>query len=264
MAMDEDLLNDFERCAADAAADEVRMAVLVARTLDSDVRDAAVRAQFDQLTGRRAAGQSPWEFLRDQAFAGNALDYAALDNSNIAWVLDNRRGIPITLAVVLIHVARAAGRRATGLNFPGHFLVQIDEEIVDPFIMTPVTRQALIEGLPPGTRGQPASALFAPASTLAVGLRMLNNVKHAHLNAAAWHRALDIVDAQLRLAPRQSALHLEQGDLWVRLGVAQPARAAYETALRHAGESTAAAADELRRAVAMRLGQLGDASDTIH
>jgi regulator of sirC expression with transglutaminase-like and TPR domain len=262
--MDQDLLDDFDRCAGDPAVDEVRIAILVARTLDSSVRGEAVEARLDELASLRPSSQSPWQFLRQQGFGGNRRDYASLDNSNLAWVLENRRGIPISLAVVLIRLARAAGHEAKGLNFPGHFLVQVDEAIVDPFVMQPVTRRELVENLPPGVRSGPETALFAPASTVAVGLRMLNNVKLAYTNAAAWHRALDIVDAQLRLAPQQSPLYLERGDLWVRVGLAQPARAAYQTALSLADRLPAAQADEVRRAVEARLGQIGDASDTIH
>jgi regulator of sirC expression with transglutaminase-like and TPR domain len=261
--MDEELLNEFERSAADPATDEVRIAILVARTLDPAVRGESVRSELDVLSGR-CGSRLPWEFLREEGFAGNELDYAALDNSNLAWVLQSRRGIPITLAIVLIHVARAAGRSATGLNFPGHFLVQVDGNIVDPFVMRIADRQTLIERLPAEARARPAQTLFAPAPALAVGLRMLNNVKLAHLTTGAWHRALDIVDAQLRLTPRQAALHLERGDLWVRVGLAQPARAAYEQALELAAALPAADADELRRAATARLDQLGDASDTIH
>jgi len=261
--MDNDLLDDFQRCADDAAADEVRMAVLVARTLDPLVSDQWVEARLGELASR-GAGQAPWELLREHGYGGNLQNYAALENSNIAWVLEHRRGIPISLGVVLIRLARAAGHAATGLNFPGHFLVQIDELIVDPFAMQPVAREELLAQLPAELRLQPTAQLFAPASTVAVGLRMLNNVKLAHLSAAAWHRALDIVDAQLRLAPKQSALQFERGDLWLRLGLSQPARAAFEQALALADELPPVAAEEVRRVAQARLDSLGGASDTIH
>ncbi|MFU8814901.1 MAG: transglutaminase family protein [Pseudomonadales bacterium] len=262
--MDESLLEAFQDCAEDPAADEVRMAILVARTLDPAVRGDRVEARLGALAALGTPGQAPWELLREQGFAGNLQNYSALENSNIAWVLEHRRGIPISLAVVLIRLARQAGHSATGMNYPGHFLVQIDEVIVDPFVLQPVTRQQLLEQLPDDVRARPASQLFAPASTVAVGLRMLNNVKLAHLNAAAWHRALEAVDAQLRLAPRHSSLHLERGDLWRRMGLIQPARVAYAEALALADELPPAAAEEVRRAVQARLDDLGGASDIVH
>jgi regulator of sirC expression with transglutaminase-like and TPR domain len=259
--VDQDLLKDFGRFVADPAADEVRMAILVARMLDETVRADAVNTQLAELAARRPPGQSPWDFLRSQDFRGDAQTYASLHNSNLAWVIEHRRGIPITLGIVLLHVARLSGHGAVGLNFPGHFLVQVDAVTVDPFVMQPVVRQDLVSQLPAEARALSEAQLFAPASAVAVGLRMLNNIKLAHLTAAAWHRALDIVDAQLRLAPHQSLLHLERGDLWRRVGLAQAARAAYQQALALA---SAADAEDVRKAAEARLGDLGDARDIIH
>jgi regulator of sirC expression with transglutaminase-like and TPR domain len=259
--VDHDLLEDFARCNADPAVDEVQMAVLVARTLDEAVRLDAVEARLDDLLQQLPAAREPWDFLRAEGFLGDTDTYAELHNSNLAWVLEHRRGIPITLGIVLIRLARRAGRAAVGLNFPGNFLVQIDDVTVDPFAMQPVVRRDLVERLPPDVRALPDAQLFAPASVIAVGLRMLNNVKLAHLTAAAWHRALDIVDAQVRLAPHHSLLHLERGDLWRRIGLVRPARAAYQQALTLAN---AAQAEEVGKAAEARLADLGDAGDTVH
>jgi regulator of sirC expression with transglutaminase-like and TPR domain len=261
--MDQDLLEDFARCAADPAADEVRVAILVARALDPAVRPADVEARLAGLVGHVSA-RAPWEFLHAQGFAGDRQDYEAFRNSNLAWVLEHRRGIPISLGVVLIGLARATGHNAVGINFPGHFLVQVDEVLIDPFAMEPVERPVLLSALPDDLRVLPAAQLFATASPVAVGLRMLNNVKAGHLRAAAWHNALDMVDAQLALAPEQPGLYLERGDLWRRIGLAQPARAAYESALALAADLPTEQAEEVRRAAQRRLGDLGGANDTVH
>ena len=52
-------------------------------------------------------------------FRGNRDHYSDVRNSCLNQVLDRRTGIPITLAVVYIEVARRAGLRAEGINFPG-------------------------------------------------------------------------------------------------------------------------------------------------
>jgi len=57
-------------------------------------------------------------------FAGNRADYYDPRNSFLNEVLDRRLGIPISLAVILIEVARHAGVQADGVGFPGHFLVR--------------------------------------------------------------------------------------------------------------------------------------------
>ena len=58
-------------------------------------------------------------------FRGNRDRYADVRNSCLNQVLDRRTGIPITLAVVYMEVARRAGLRVEGVNFPGHFLVRV-------------------------------------------------------------------------------------------------------------------------------------------
>ena len=57
-------------------------------------------------------------------FAGNDAHYEDPRNSFLNEVLDRRTGIPITLAVVYMEVARRAGLHVEGINFPGHFLVR--------------------------------------------------------------------------------------------------------------------------------------------
>ncbi len=57
-------------------------------------------------------------------------------NSYIDQVLDRRRGIPISLSVVLIEVGRRCGLRLDAVGMPGHFLVRdpaTPEELIDAF-----------------------------------------------------------------------------------------------------------------------------------
>src|SRR3712207_9465626 len=76
-------------------------------------------------------------------FRSNREQYEDPRNSCLNEVLERRTGIPITLSLVYIEVARRAGVRAEGINFPGHFLVRVLQDlhtddpgeglIVDPF-----------------------------------------------------------------------------------------------------------------------------------
>src|SRR3954469_19436689 len=58
-------------------------------------------------------------------FSGNREHYDDPRNSFLNEVLDRRTGIPISLAVIYLEVARRAGVRIEGVNFPGHFLVRL-------------------------------------------------------------------------------------------------------------------------------------------
>ena len=70
-------------------------------------------------------------------FHGNAEDYYDARNSFFNEVLDRRTGIPITLAVVYLEIARRLGLTLHGVGMPGHFIVKYqdpDEELfIDPF-----------------------------------------------------------------------------------------------------------------------------------
>src|SRR5262245_60009848 len=85
---------------------------------------AQARALSDQL------------FLR-AGFKGNTDDYYDPKNSFLDEVVARRTGIPITLSVVYVEVARRAGILARPISFPGHFLVGIDDHqrrvVIDPF-----------------------------------------------------------------------------------------------------------------------------------
>lgn len=194
---------------------EFEASLLVARALDPDVSPMLVRAQRDALVASLDPGLPPWEALKAIGFAGDREDYGALANSRIDQVMERQRGIPISLAILLLEAARHVGLTAVGLSHPGHFLVQIETQLVDPFNLGP---------LPPG----PATP---PATPIAVLLRMLNNVKGHFLQAQELHRALDLVSLQLAVAPQQAEFWCEKGDLWARIGGYGGASRAYREAL---------------------------------
>jgi regulator of sirC expression with transglutaminase-like and TPR domain len=261
--VDESLLHDF-RGVRNRDASEADIALLVARLLDGTVDGRAARQALAALAQRAEPGEPPWEVLRRLGFAGNTQDYDALENSNLVWVLESRRGIPITLGVVLMSVARDAGGTAAGINFPGHFLVDVNGVMVDPFVMQTVDPQAFLQRLPEASRNLDPARLFPSASPPEVGLRMLNNVKMYFNRRAAWDRILDVVDAQIALAPEHPALHLERGDLWRRLGLVAPARSSYREALALARSLAGDDRTMLEQAAQSRLDELGGADDVVH
>src|SRR5881397_1641023 len=65
------------------------------------------------------------DYLFDEMrFVGNEEQYEDPRNSFLNEVLDRRTGIPITLALLYMEVARRAGLHVVGINFPGHFLLR--------------------------------------------------------------------------------------------------------------------------------------------
>src|SRR5256885_2064684 len=60
----------------------------------------------------------------EQGFTGNRERYDDPSNSFLNEVMERRTGIPITLAIVYMEIARRAGVDIDGVNFPGHFLMR--------------------------------------------------------------------------------------------------------------------------------------------
>jgi regulator of sirC expression with transglutaminase-like and TPR domain len=121
--------------------------------------------------------------FRDLGFVGERADYYDPANSYLDQVVARRRGIPITLSLVLIEVGRRVGAPMAGVSMPGHFLVRdrVDTDVfVDAFhggaILDRVGCRRLFDSL---HRGRLAfdDDFLEPVGSLAVVARMLTNLK---------------------------------------------------------------------------------------
>ncbi len=186
----------------------------------------------------------------DCGFRGNRADYYAPENSFINIVLERRLGIPISLAVVYIEVATRAGVRASGVGFPGHFLVRIEDEhevvIVDPFSSRALDREELAELLAVATDGRLSleDSMLDPTPTEHVVLRMLLNLRYAYAKRGDRQRLLVTLDRLVDLSPEAVEHRRDRGLLCASFGANQVARAdlsEYLDALPHASD-----ADEIR------------------
>ncbi|MBA4177771.1 MAG: transglutaminase [Leptothrix sp. (in: Bacteria)] len=205
---------------------------------DIDVQDvlAQVDALADRLRRRLPADAGPLQrlrllnqyFFRELGFAGNVNNYYDPVNSLLPCVLQTRRGIPLTLALVYIEIATQAGLQAHGIAFPGHFLVKLHlprgEVVVDPFNGRSLTRDELEERLLPFRRSVagfdidevPLGLFLQPAQPRDIVARLLHNLKEVHRSAqdlprlAAVQRRLVLLLPQAWDERRDLALVLAQ------------------------------------------------------
>ena len=92
--------------------------------------------RLGQRVKSRAADGSPKAAIEalnrvlfdEEDFRGNEEEYYDPRNSYLNEVMDRRIGIPITLSVVYIEVARYAGIEIKGVGFPGHFIVKHEND----------------------------------------------------------------------------------------------------------------------------------------
>jgi regulator of sirC expression with transglutaminase-like and TPR domain len=150
----------------------------------------------------------------DLGFAGNRQQYDDPRNSCLNEVLDRRTGIPISLSLVYIEVARRAGLRAEGVNFPGHFLVRTLPDlhtddpgeglVVDPFHGGAILDEHACRLLLRRHLGEDAvwsPELLARATRRQILVRMLQNLKRLYVRWRSFPQARLVTDLLLALTP---------------------------------------------------------------
>jgi len=159
-------------------------ALLIAAHAHPDLDPATELATLDRLAD--AVAEPRLEVVLHQLFAvegfgGNRADYYDPENSYLDSVLRRRTGIPITLSVVLIEVARRVGVTLRGIGMPGHFLVgTLDEppRYVDAFdggvLLDQAGCAARFAAVSGGQRLDPAA--LVPVGPHAILSRMLANL----------------------------------------------------------------------------------------
>lgn len=155
-------------------------------------------------------------------FRGNRERYGDVRNSCLNQVIDRRTGIPITLAIIYMDVARRAGLRVEGINFPGHFLVRVWDGaepepgaglVVDAFndgaILTEQDCRALLARHDEKVPFRPE--LLGRASRRQVFVRMLVNLKRLYVQNRSFPQAHAVTDALLALSPASLAELRDRG-----------------------------------------------------
>ena len=197
------------------------------RYLDTlDQMGAAAREQVGAVT-------DPLESIRvlngylfeELGFAGNEEQYEDPRNSFLNEVLERRTGIPITLSLVYIEVARRAGVSLEGVNFPGHFLLRVrgwdgqtelldHDLIVDPFhgggLLSENDCQRLLR-----QHSSPSVAfdrgLLVGATKPQILIRMLVNLKRIYVQMRSFPQAREVTEMLVALNPSAMAELRDRG-----------------------------------------------------
>ncbi|HET9195539.1 MAG TPA: transglutaminase-like domain-containing protein [Vicinamibacterales bacterium] len=164
-------------------------------------------------TSRLACIKAVNEYLFEELhFVGNREKYEDPRNSCLNEVLDRRTGIPITLCVVYMEVARRAGLHIDGVNFPGHFLVRCPEVgsrgssglIIDPFhggaLLSEHDCRLLLQRQV-GSEVAFSKSLLAPTTRLQILVRMLINLKRIYVHMRSFPQARDVTELLLAMTP---------------------------------------------------------------
>ncbi len=136
--------------------------------------------------------------FEEEGLRGNRDDYYDPRNSFLNDVLDRKLGIPITLSVVYMEVARRIGFPIAGTGMPGHFLLKhydvlSGDIIIDAFnrgcLLTPRDcRKRLNEIYHGELEFQPE--FLRPVTHREILIRMLNNLRQIYFTQRNLRKGL--------------------------------------------------------------------------
>ncbi len=183
------------------------------RQISDAVETAVERRVAADMASGEGQGALLAEVISDQlGFVGDRESYDAPLNADMIRVLDRRRGLPVSLSILYVAVARRMGWRADALNTPSHVLVGIGPKeapaLIDPFnggqLVRPEQLLALLEQLL-GARGWPSEAHVTPMSNRMTLVRLLLNQASRAVQAGDTLRAKALYERMTVVAPDHDA-----------------------------------------------------------
>jgi regulator of sirC expression with transglutaminase-like and TPR domain len=193
--------------------DLLHAALLLAR-LDNDEVDVEAYRREAARMGKELAASLPKDaddkaklaalnryLFAERGFHGSRRDYYHRSNSYLNEVLDDREGLPITLSVVYMEMARHIGLKVAGAPLPGHFMVQHipakgERQFIDVYEGGQLLSREEVERQVKARTGGPLrDEHLTPAARKAIISRMLHNlmnVARKELDGPSMLRYLDV------------------------------------------------------------------------
>ena len=211
-------------------------ALLVAKLDNPDVEIGAYQSQLGEMAGELAArlpaesdGSARLKALIEYLFVengfhGSRTDYYNRANSYINTVLDDREGIPITLSVLFIELARRIGmENVSGVALPGHFIVKFatqdgEEQFIDAFESGKTLTASEVREIVTITGRRFAKEFLRAATKREIIVRMLRNLVTIARKSQSQVNTLGYLDLIVALDAGAVSERLERAMARVRTG----------------------------------------------
>jgi serine protease Do len=266
-------LSEFRKTTQAESIDLLRAALLIAKLdnpeLDVNIYVHQVERHAKRVKAVLAEGASEDQrfaalnhyLFDEQGFHGSRTDYGHRSNSYVNEVLDDREGLPITLSVLYIEIAKHLGLNVVGVGMPSHFLARHEPkegetQLIDVFDrgrkLSPLQARAIYEDLSGRSWQDAYLNAIAPQATLE---RMLRNLFSAATETADVERMLRYTEAVLIVNPSSARDHFRCGVLCYQTQRWSQARTEIEWLISHDADLNREEIDrqtveELARAVA--------------
>ena len=192
-------------------------------------------------------------FYTELGFGPNPNDFYAPENSYLHQILRSRRGIPISLAILMMELGHQIGLNIRGISFPNHFMMRISlqqgEIIMDPLTGESLSKNQLQEMLDPyldakGYRGElslPLNIFLRVSSPREILSRFMRNLKMIYSEHERWERLLGVQERLVILLPDSMEEIRDRGLIFAQLEYLRPAIADMHHYLSHSPEAEDAA-----------------------
>lgn len=230
-----------------ADADLAEAALLCAVGCDTEVdvavqllRIDALADRFRSTAGALAGGEGAARALAHHlgtavGFRGDPTRFHDPDSSLLHRVLDSRQGLPITLSIVYVAIARRVGIAAWPIALPGHVVVGVADgdrpTVLDPYHGGQLLDdEQLRDRVRTATQGRLAyrRAMLRPTPAVAIVRRLLHNLTRDLIAAERHRTALWTVEVKLALPNHVPDDHRQRGELATATGRFDAAAAAFE------------------------------------
>ncbi|CAE6495910.1 SirB1 family protein [Candidatus Nitrosotenuis uzonensis] len=154
-------------------------------------------------------------------FHGNTEDYYNPKNNFLNDVLEKRTGIPITLSIIYVEVARQIGLDLRICGFPSHVVVKHGEDIIlDPFeggrlLDIEDLEDILFRNFGEEIEFEPEFLDELPEDKILV--RIIRNLKNSYSQSYAYEKAMRCADMILAVEPEAPDEIRDKGILEYRL-----------------------------------------------
>ncbi|AGG34306.1 hypothetical protein D521_1740 [beta proteobacterium CB] len=174
-------------------------------------------------------------FYNELGFGPNPNDFYAPENSYLHQIIESRRGIPISLAILMVELGQQIGLNIRGVSFPNHFMMRISlqqgEIIMDPLNGDSLSKNQLQEMLDPyldakGYRGElslPLNIFLRASSSREILSRFMRNLKMIYSEDERWERLLGIQERLVILLPDSTEEIRDRGLIFAQLEYVRPA-----------------------------------------
>jgi serine protease Do len=203
----------------EAKIDLLHAALLIAHIDNDEIDVAAYLAEVDRMVAdiRETLKEKADEtaklaaidkvLFKELGFHGSRTNYYNSSNSYLNEVIDDREGLPITLSVLYMEIARRVGVTVVGVGLPGHFVVRHEpktgkKQLIDPFDGGKRLTRAEADEMVKSITGRPLDDKFlVTQSKRDILVRMLHNLFGLARDKQDVEPMLSYVDTIILLDP---------------------------------------------------------------